>query len=148
MILGDIHEAIANQLRERIGAGSFNFSAYPDPTLDTPSVQVWPGTPYIDHAGTMGANGLVTMNLRIRAETVNQDGETAGSIMCRLLSPGGATEGASIADALHSDRTLGGVIAEKSLVTQTSDWDVDPEFYEQVGWVDVSITFRKSGATV
>lgn len=146
----EVHRALAKQLSENLKVlNNFNFLAFPDAsTMGTDNkIEVWPGTgDYIEYWGTFGPDGVKSVNVRLRIQTVMGDAVTAGELIAELVSAGAGAE-RSIWEALLADKTLGGV-AETIAVPGTVEYDVDDETYAHVAWVPLQVVLRKSGASV
>ena len=138
-----IHVALADQIRDYITA-DVNVYAWPMRTPDYPSVSVWPGPEYIAYIGTFGANGIADMMLELVIEHSAADDESEFKWIADLLAAGTGFS-ASLADAVMSDRTLGGVVDDA--VVLTAEWSADPQS-AIVARLPVQIILSKSGAQV
>lgn len=99
-----IHNAVAAAISSN--TSGFNVAAFPLSGTPRPVIEVWPGQPYVP-----SDDPEVDVNLIIVGFLTTANGETAFLQMADLLSYGSATTN-SILDALESDPTLGGVVAE------------------------------------
>lgn len=143
----EVHRAVAAQLKQRLGRNDFNYLAFPDMSVNTDKIEVWPDPgDYIDHWGTFGENGIAAVNLRLRILTTKGSAITAGELMAEHVSSGSGAQW-SIWDALLADHTLGGV-AEEIQLPGTVEYDVDDETHGHVLWVPLKVILRKSGAGV
>ena len=143
----EAHRALAEQLRQRHNHNQFSYLAFPDRGTLGNKIEVWPGSgDYIEYWGTFGPDGVKSVNVRLRIQTVMGDAVTAGELIAELVSAGAGAE-RSIWEALLADKTLGGV-AETIAVPGTVEYDVDDETYAHVAWVPLQVVLRKSGASV
>ena len=144
----EIHKALAAQLKARHNRPDFNYLAFPDASagLGDHKIEVWPGSPYVDYWGSFGSGGTMDLNLRLRIETHKGDAQSAGELMCELLSVGDGAQW-SVFEAVMADDTLGGTV-EECVVGREIDYEVDDETYAHVAWMQLAIIVRKSGAGV
>ena len=106
-----VHEALAAQIRSRVAdAGKFTIGALPL-TVARPSIEVWPDVDYVTYYETSGSAGLADVQLLVRVFLSGNNIETEWLTAMRLLSAG-TGHSSSIVDAIMSDRTLGGVVAD------------------------------------
>ncbi len=143
-VLSAIHENVAVQLRNRVALNDISFHAYPDASAPANKIEVWPGSgTYVGYWGTFGSNGTADVMFRIRVEVAHGDASTGGRKMVELLGVG-STEHASIVDAIVADPTLGGAVETTRVID--CEWDVDPDTWNHVGWINCEAVLRKSGA--
>ena len=140
-----IRVALADQIRDYVSA---DINVYPHGMRnpDNPSIQVVAAAEHIAYIGTMGANGVGDMMLELLVSTSSQDDESEMRLLCELLSAGTGYE-SSLFDAVHSDRTLGGVVTDAVVLAANDVVEGDPEAPASVR-VPVQIIFTKVSANV
>jgi len=138
--LDAVHRALAAQIDAYID-DDWNVSAYPNAGMEFPAIEVWPGSPYADHAKTFGATGHAELQVEVRLFLDGANAETVFKRVTRALSVG-TGHGSSVIDAINSDRTLDGTA--ETLVVGPADWE--PDGLSAVISVPVAILVRKSGA--
>ena len=136
-----IHRALADQLRANISRDidTNPFDINP-PTF--PAITVLTDSPYIDYWDTFGPNGKAVMKLRLRLD-VEGDPESMAIQICAYLSIGTGNT-SSIADAVHLDKTLGGLVEQCIVLSAEFPNDSEPG----VAWVPVQIILGKTLAVV
>lgn len=143
-----IHEALATQIRAYVNAGGrqTNVSPFPDGATNFPQITVHSNTStYVDYFGTMGPNGVASMFVRIKIELDSSAGPTSVCIaMLDYLSVGTGNP-VSVIDAIHSDRSLGGVVGLNGAAALTAEWDSDTD--PGVAWIPVQILLNKQNAS-
>lgn len=140
-----VHHAVVKQLREHLKRNDFNYLAFPDVSVQTNKIEVWPApASYIDYWMTFTGSGIKAVNLRLRIQTTMGSAITAGELIAELVSAGDGAEW-SVWDALLADKTLGGV-AEETHWTGDVEYDVDDQTYAHVIWMPFTVVLRKSGA--
>jgi hypothetical protein len=139
-----IHVALAEQVRQSIEGRGVNVYAWPQRSPANPSITVYPGVEYVAYIGTFGEAGLADVILELVVEFASIDDESEFRLLADLLSAG-TGHPYSIFDAVHSDKTLGGVVADA--VVLQADWAADPESPIQFR-CPVQIIVNKSGATL
>lgn len=141
-----IHRALASQLAANI-AKDWNFAPWPFAGEPAPCVEVWPDEGengrYIDYFSTFGGNGVATLYVRLRVEVSAANAETVFKRMTDVLASG-TGETSSIADAVNTDPTLGGVV--RSATVLGCEWPANEGDLATVAWVPVRIVTNKSGA--
>ena len=108
-----IHEALASAIGGISTVGKFTVKAFPS-TAPRPCIEVWPDADYISYFETSGPGGLSDVNVLIRVFLSGANAESEWLVMCRLLNAG-TGHASSIVDAVMTDRTLGGVVADTFL---------------------------------
>lgn len=144
-----IHEALATQIFNYVAAGGrqTNVKPFPDGGLNFPQITVHSdhGT-YIDYWGTLGANGVASVFVRLKIELDSSAGPKSVCIaMLDYLSVGTGNP-VSVIDAVHSDRSLGGTCGPNAAAALTAEWDSDTE--PNVAWIPVQILLNKQNAQV
>ncbi len=142
LILADIHNALADQIRAGIDRQT-NVSAFPDGSTIYPSVTVHSDPEYISYWGTFGPNGDADIKLRLVLEVDAGDMTSICLKMADYLSAGTGNE-SSVVDAVMADRTLGGVVGD--CVVLNAEWDSENEPQKAV--LPVLIILRKVNAEV
>lgn len=144
--LAAIRQALADQIRAYLNANGrqTNVKPFPDGSLNVPSITVHsdPST-HIDYWETLGSNGVESMFLRLKIELDAGEPESVCLAMCAYLGIG-TGNGSSVIDAVHSDRSLGGVIGANGIACLTAEWDDDSDPY--TAWVPVQILLTKQNA--
>lgn len=143
-----IHRALASQIKTYLDANGRDTNVRPFPAgiLSPPCITVHssPST-YLDYFGTLGPNGIESMFLRIKIEIEAVESESACVLMCKYLGIG-TGNGSSVLDAIHSDRSLGGVVGVNGCAALTAEWDSDGDPY--TAWIPVQILLTKQNAEV
>jgi hypothetical protein len=142
LILADIHNALADQIRAGIDRQT-NVSAFPDGSTIFPSVTIHTAADYISYWGTFGPNGDADVQLRIVIEVDAGDLTSICLKIADYLSVGTGNE-SSVVDAVMADQTLGGVVGD--CVVLTAEWDSENEPTKAV--LPVWIILRKVNAEV
>ena len=142
LILADIHNALADQIRAGVDRQT-SVSAFPDGSTVYPCVTVHSDPEYISYWGTFGPNGDADLKLRIVIEVDAGDLTSICLKIADYLSVG-TGNGSSIVDAVMGDRTLGGVVGD--CVVLTAEWDSENEPAKAV--LPVQIILRKVNAEV
>ena len=138
-----IHVALADQIRDYIAA-DVNVYPWPHRTPDLPAVSIWPGAEYLAYIGTFGPNGIADMMLEVVVQQSAADDESEFKFLSDLLAVGTGA-GSSIMDAVHLDRSLGGLVEDA--VVLTALWNADPT-QPITARLPVQIILKKSGAQV
>ena len=143
LILADIHNALADQIRVGIDRQT-NVYPFPNGSYNTPAVTVHSDpSGYISYWGTFGPNGDADILLRLKIEVDAADVESMCIKIADYLSVGTGND-SSIVDAVMADRTLGGVVGD--CVILTAEWDTENEPF--VAYLPVQIILRKVNAEV
>lgn len=142
--LDAIHRALAAQVADYI-TDDWNVAPWPFSGEPLDLIEVWPGDDYINYWSTFGPNGKADLMVRLRLQIAAGDAETAFKKITRALSVG-TGHGTSLVDAVMSDPTLGGTVA--NAIALTGEWPVDEATLSTVAWLPVSIVLTKSGAQV
>ncbi len=140
-----IRVALADQIRAYISA---DINVYPNGRRNpaNPSIQVLADSEYISYIETFGAAGQGIMRLRLLIETTATDDDSEFALISQLLSVG-TNKGASVPDAVMSDRTLGGAVADCIVLFASDPVEGDPDRPSGVT-IPVQIVFSKIGAKV
>lgn len=134
-----IHEALAAKIEAGIdNVGEFTVEAFPS-TAARPTIQVWPDSQYVSYNETSGSEGLADVNVLVRVFLAGANIETEWIEAAQLLSAG-TGHGSSIIDAIMTDRSLGGVVADA--FAGTSRWNPEDGSID----VPVLIQVNKIGA--
>lgn len=143
-----IHRALASQISAYLLANGreTNVNPFPSGILVPPCITVHsdPST-YLDYWGTLGPSGIETMYLRLKIELDAIESESVCIKMMDYLGVG-TGNGSSVIDAVHSDRSLGGVVGPNGVACLTAEWDSDSTPYE--AWIPVQILLTKQNARV
>lgn len=140
-----IRTALADQIRSYV-ATDINVYWHGMRNPDNPSIQVKAAAEHIAYIGTFGADGVGDMMLELVVQFNATDDESEVRRLCELQSAG-TDMPSSLFDAVHSDRTLGGVVSDAVLLTADQVVEGDPEVPTSMV-VPVRIVFTKSGAKV
>ena len=140
-----IRVALADQIRANVAA-DINVYPHGKRNPDNPSIQVRAASGHIAYIGTFGADGIGDMMLELVVSMDAADDESEVRFLCDLLSAGTDAE-SSLFDAVHSDRTLGGVVSDAVVLTADQVIEGDLELSASATW-PVRIIFTKSGANV
>lgn len=137
-----IREALANQIVAHV---SRPISGHPyDPGDHTqPAVVIRAASEYVAYFGTMGPNGEADILLDVDIEVASTQSSSAGIAMDDFLSAGTGNT-SSVVDAIHFDKTLGGLVA--NCVCLTADAPVERDDGVLVGTVHVQIIVAKQNA--
>lgn len=135
-----IHRALAAQIRAGIARDT---NVYPFPVEDPqyPCVSIYPDS--IDYFTSFGPNGTADLNLRLKLEVSADSAESAAIKVCDYLSVG-TGNGSSIIDAVHADRTLGGIVDD--CVVREAEWPAESDL--GLAWLPVLIFLTKQNAEV
>lgn len=139
-----IHRGLADQISAAVAGRGVNVYAWPMRSPANPSITVFPGTEYVAYIGTFGSAGIADLMLELVVEFSSVDDESEFRLLADLLSAG-TGHPYSIFDAVHGDKTLGGLVADA--VVLTAEWPADPESPLQFR-CPVQIILNKSGASV
>lgn len=138
--LAAIHTALADQIRAGIDSSKFTVTAFPS-TAQRPSIEVWPGSEYVNYYITAGPTGVADMSLTIRVFLSGANAESEWLTVARLLSSG-TGHGSSLIDAVMGDRSLSDVVDD--IVSLSSTWNPEDGSID----IPVLIQVRKQGAPV
>jgi len=138
-----IRTALAAQLTANIDRQT-NVYAYEVDSPSYPYVIVRPAADYVGYFGSFGPNGVADVMLELEIATIAGDPISMGMAMDAYLSSG-STFGSSVVDAVHTDRTLGGTVADCVALSASVDPLGD---FPLTATVPVMIRAKKSGATV
>lgn len=149
--VGAAHRALADQLRAALGE-TFDVFAFPElGTLNGPRIEIAPSGSWVSLYGTHGPNGNGDVVVTVRAFLSGfKTSEDRANWAFRLASVGLSVDGNdqtySLADAVMSDRTLGGVVSDCVPLGPDGEiaWDADDDVIE----MPVLMILKKSGATV
>jgi len=136
-----IHRALAAQISAGLGRDT---NVYPFPVSDPvfPCISIYPGSDsYVSYFVGFGPDGAADLNLRLKLD-VDGDFESIAIKICDYLSVGTGNR-SSIVDAIHSGRTLGGLVED--CVALSAQW-ADPDSTPGVAWIPVQIYLLKDGA--
>lgn len=123
--LQTIREALATQIGNYLARGTSVF-AYDPGDSTYPRIVVNPASSYVAYFGTMGPNGIADILLDVVIEVAVTQLASAGIAMDDYLSAGTGNT-SSVVDAIHSDRFLGGVVADcVCLTADAPDLSADP----------------------
>lgn len=110
LTLRDIREQLAASLNDKISG--FTVRAYPGDGVSGQCIFIWPGADnYVDYWESYGASGLATVHLQLQIRTTAADDASAQIVIDELLSSGSGN-GRSLIDAIRSNKTLGGQVAD------------------------------------
>lgn len=110
LTLRDIREQLAASLDDRIAG--FTVRAYPGDGVNGQCIFIYPGSGnYVDYWESYGASGLSAVHLQLQIRTTAADDASAQMVIDELLSSG-AGNGRSLIDALRSNKTLDGTVAD------------------------------------
>ncbi len=144
--LREIREALAAQIEAYV---SRDVNGYPYGTgglIGTRCVVIAPAGDYVSYFGTFGEDGLADLRLEVKVIPTNATTIDAQIALDDYLSIGQGNA-SSVVDAVHSDRTLGGLVED--CVCLTASGPGDPEGLAEIsGTLYVRIIFRKEGAQV
>lgn len=147
--VGVVYDTIVRALAAQVAAGvdrQTNVKPYPDGSWNPPQITVHTDpSPTFDYWGTFGPNGLATLFLRLKIEVAAVDIESVCIKVADYLSVGTGNN-SSVIDAVHADRSLGGVVGENACAALTAEWDTDTA--PGVAWVPVQILLTKQNAEV
>jgi hypothetical protein len=110
-----------------------------------PAVVIRPADPYVAYFGTMGPNGISDILLDVDIEVAAAQSASAAKAMDDYLSAGTGNT-SSVVDAIHSDRTLAGVVGD--CVCLTADAPIERDDGVLVATVHVQIIVSKQNAEV
>jgi hypothetical protein len=134
--IGAIRTALAKQLRDAL-SDYVSVFPYRRPSMPLPALVVEPGGSegdlYVNYTVTSGNAGSVDMWLTLELQVAHTEGDSAARLIDRFLSLGNPE---SILDAVHSDRTLGGVVEDCVILVGTT-----PEMYSPG---EAAVTWRTS----
>lgn len=143
-----IHRALASQIQAYLFANGrdTNVAPFPSGVLVAPSITIHsdPST-YIKYWETSGPNGVESMFLRVKIEVDAMESESVCMKMMDYLGVG-TGNGSSVVDAIHSDRSLGGVVGANACAALTAEWDSEND--PTVAWIPVQILLTKQTARV
>lgn len=144
LTLQAIRVALATQISANLARGT---SVHPyDPGDHTqPAVVIRAADDYIAYFGTMGPNGVSDILLDVDVEVAAAQSASAYIAMDDYLSAGTGND-SSVVDAIHSDRTLGGVVGD--CICLTADGPTERDDGVLVGTVHVQIIVAKQNAEV
>ena len=131
LTIGTIREALAEQIDNYLERDS-NVYARPVGDVQYPAITVGYGTgDFITYWETFGERGISSMRFVLTVETAGMDAESASIALDDYLSVG-TGNGSSLVDAVHSDPTLGGVVAASVIrsvavdpITLTAELEVE-----------------------
>lgn len=136
-----IHRALATQIKAHLTRDT-NVDPFPSGPFMPPSVTLYPGAgEHINYFESFGPAGIVTLNLRAKIE-VDGDPESQFIKISDYLSIGTGNN-SSVIDAIHFDKTLGGLVDQ--CVALTAQW-ADPDTDPGVAWIPIRIVAKKVGA--
>ncbi len=139
-----IRTALAAQLTANIDRAT-NVYAYEVDSPAYPYVIVKPAAgDYVGYFGSFGPNGVADVMFELEIATIAGDPISMGIAMDAYLSSG-STFGSSVVDAVHTDRTLGGTVADCVALTARVEPLGD---FPLIATVPVMVRVNKSGATV
>ena len=139
--LAAIHKALADQIRANVAiSGAFTVVPFPSTTA-RPTIEIHPGSPWVNYFDTSGADGVSDVNLTIEVYQTRGNSESEHIERCALVSAGTGFA-SSIVDAVMTDRSLGGAVAD----AVTLNVSVDPE--NGTISIPVAIMVHKIGAQV
>lgn len=131
--LVDVHEALAETLRQNLGRNDLNYFAFPAPVVTDSKIEVWPAEgSYLSYNGLIGPQDDADLLVRLRLFAQVGDDTTAGRLIAELLSPDG------VIAAVMANPTLGGVVASVAPGDDVT-WDIDTELYAHVAWIPLKI---------
>lgn len=117
--LASFRAALAAQINSYISGSEYPANVYdyaPDsPALNAVIIRPKPSDDFIAYRGTFGANALTTSTWEIEVRCSNSmDGDKAMDCYMSTGTP------ASIIDAIDTDRTLGGVVGDCTIMSASS----------------------------
>lgn len=143
LTLKGIREALAEQIADGLAR---QVNCYPyevdDPALPYVIVKPSSGT-YVGYFASFGPSGVADVMFDLEVAVVAADAISMGIAMDDLLSSGTGNN-SSLVDAIHEDRTLGGLVADCVALSATVEPLSDTPL---VAIVPVMIRVRKSGAS-
>lgn len=114
LTLQPIREALATQITANLTRKPSVF-AYDPEAHSGHTIVIRPAADYIAYFGTMGPNGMADVLLDVVIEVPGRLAD-AQIAMDDYLSAG-TGNGSSVVDAIHSDRTLGGLVQDMVCLT-------------------------------
>lgn len=145
LVLQVIRKALANQIGGYLQRDG-TVHPYDPGDHRLPSIIIRPADDYIAYFGTMGPSGIADILLDVDIEVATAQAASAGIAMDDYLSAG-LGNNSSVVDAIHSDRQLGGTVAD--CVCLTADAPVERvEDGVLVATIHVQIIVTKQNAEV
>ena len=116
-----IHTAVAEQLKASPLGDLFTVHPFPALAAPAPKIEVVPSAEYVAYWGTFGPNGNADLMLTIRCTLDGLTDEDRARRAWQLVSVGTDVNGngqvLGVADVVHADRTLGGVVQDAVILT-------------------------------
>ena len=113
-------DALAAQIEDELGSLIENLQVdgrlIPSPT--PPSIDIYPGDPFQELL-TFGLHNELFFTVRARVHT--SDNEAGQELLLSMMDPSAAT---SVAQAIHSDRTLGSTVSQATITEGPSAFGV------------------------
>lgn len=139
--LQTIRKALADQIRGNIQRGT---NVYPHRTVFVlPCITIEPADPYVAYFATMGPGGDSDIELDLGIHVTAGQLIDAENVVDAYLSIGSGNS-SSIPDAIHKDRTLGGVVSSTVCLTAGKPQELTPGILTAV--LRVAVITRKVGA--
>lgn len=118
--LATIMDALAAQLQSQLaGIPELQVDGRLIPSPTTPALDIYPGDPFMEPLAMRKGNNLFFLTVRARVSTA--DNEAGQDLLLSMMDMTGST---SVAQAILSSKTIGGVVSNVSITEGPSAYGV------------------------